>query len=312
MPYRHVPVMREEIISFLNCKPGGCYVDCTVGGAGHAKAILEKIVPGGLLIGIDQDPDAIANARAVLSSHGADVRLFHENFIRLPDILSHLRIEQVDGLIADLGLSLYQIENSGRGFSFLRDEPLDMRMNAGSGVTAQSILNTASESHLTHLFKEYGEERWAVQIARKIVSVRQSQPILTTQALVDVVCDAIPGPALWRRKKHPGTKIFMALRIHVNQELEVLDGFLDVALAALKPGGRMGILTFHSLEDRMVKQRFRSWEGRCVCPPDFPQCVCHRRQQAVVLTRKAIRPSPAEVAVNPMSRSANLRVVEKC
>jgi len=311
MKYRHTPVMLDEIITYLNCKPGNCYVDCTLGGAGHSRAILEKILPDGLLIGIDQDADAISNATHLLKPYGSNVRLFHENYVHLPNILSQLNILKVDGIIADLGLSLNQIENSGRGFSFQKNEPLDMRMNVASEITAADIVNNESQAQLETIFRDYGEERWARKIAQKIIAVRTVQKISTSQDLAKWVCDAIPARAQHQRKKHPATKVFMALRIAVNRELEVLEAFLDDALDLLNPGGRMCFLSFHSLEDRIVKRRFRSWEGNCTCPRDFPECICNNKKSVKILTRKAGRPSDAEVSDNPMARSACLRVAEK-
>ena len=311
MMYRHTPVMLDEMITYLNCKPGKCYVDCTVGGAGHSGAILEKILPDGLLIGIDQDADAIANATRLLKTYSSNVRLFHENYVHLPNILSQLNILKVDGIIADLGLSLNQIENSGRGFSFQKNEPLDMRMNATSGVTAEEIVNNETQAQLETIFRDYDEERWARKIAQKIIAGRAVQKIRTSQELAKIVCDAIPGRALHQRKKHPATKVFMSLRIAVNRELEVLDAFMNDALDLLTPGGRMCFLSFHSLEDRIVKRRFKEWEGNCTCPPDFPQCICHIKKSVKILTRKVGRPTADEVAGNPMARSACLRVAEK-
>lgn len=311
MPYHHIPVMLNEIIAYLNCRPGKCYVDCTLGGAGHSRAILEKIAPDGLLIGIDQDADAIANATHLLKPYGSNVRLFHENYVHLPNILSQQNILHVDGIIADLGLSLNQIEQSGRGFSFQKNEPLDMRMNADAGLTAEEIVNTETEAELERIFRDYGEERWARKIARKIIAVRALRNIRTTQDLTDIVCDAIPGRSLHQRKKHPATKVFMALRIAVNRELEVLETFMDSVLECLNPGGRICFLSFHSLEDRIVKTRFKEWEGACTCPPDFPKCVCGREKKVNILTRKALRPTVDEVSGNPMARSACLRAAEK-
>ncbi|MDA8403056.1 MAG: 16S rRNA (cytosine(1402)-N(4))-methyltransferase RsmH [Desulfobacteraceae bacterium] len=311
MMYHHTPVMLDEIIAYLNCKPGKRYVDCTLGGAGHSSAILEKILPDGLLIGIDQDADAITNAERLLKPYGSNVRLFHENYVHLPDILSQLNLLKVDGIIADLGLSLHQIESSGRGFSFQKSEPLDMRMNAASGITAEDIVNFETQAQLETIFRDYGEERWARKIAQRMIAVRAERKIRTSQELVKIVCDAIPGRSLHQRKKHPATKVFMALRIAVNRELEVLESFMDGVLDLLNPGGRICFLTFHSLEDRIVKRRFKAWEGNCTCPPDFPECVCHPKKSVKILTRKAVRPTPSEVAGNPMARSACLRVAEK-
>jgi len=311
MIYRHTPVMLNEVIAYLKCEPGKRYVDCTIGGAGHSRAILEKILPDGLLIGIDQDSDAIENATHVLKPYAANTHLFHDNYINLPNILSQLNISRVDGVIADLGLSLHQIESSGRGFSFSRDEPLDMRMNVESEITAQDIVNNASAGHLEKVIREYGEERWARKIARHIVTVRAERSIRTSKELAQIVYEAMPKRFVHKRKTHPATKVFMALRIAVNKELEVLDSFISDAVNFLNPGGRICFISFHSLEDRIVKRRFLDLEGKCTCPPDFPKCVCNRRKIVRVLSRKVIRPMPQEIKVNPMARSARLRVAEK-
>lgn len=311
MTYRHIPVMLNEVMAYLDCRPGKYYVDCTVGGAGHSSAILEKIKSDGLLIGIDQDADAIQNAVQILTPYVSNVRLIHDNYVNLPNILSQLNISKVDGIIADLGLSLYQIENSGRGFTFQKTQPLDMRMDAASGRTAADIVNTATEEDLDRIFKTFGEERWAKKIARRIIAVRSGHPIQTTTELADIVCDAIPNRSMHQRKKHPATKVFMALRIAVNRELEVLEAFIADAVKFLNPGGRICFLSFHSLEDRIVKRQFLALEGKCTCPPDFPECVCNQKQIVRILTRKVVRPTPEETERNPMARSACLRVAEK-
>jgi len=303
--------MRNEVMAYLNCKPGKCYVDCTVGGAGHSSAILEKIKPDGLLVGIDQDADAIQNAVQVLKPDVSNVRLIHDNYINLPNILSQLNICKVDGIIADLGLSFNQIENSGRGFSFLKSEPLDMRMDASAGITAADIVNNETAESLERIFKSYGEERWARKIARRIVTVRTGRRIQTSTDLAKIVCAAIPDRSMHQRRKHPATKVFMALRIAVNNELEVLESFIAGAVDFLNPGGRICFLSFHSLEDRIVKRRFKDLEGKCTCPPDFPECVCNRKQIVRILTRKVVRPTETEININPMARSACLRAAEK-
>ncbi|MDZ7830885.1 MAG: 16S rRNA (cytosine(1402)-N(4))-methyltransferase RsmH [Desulfobacterales bacterium] len=311
MQYRHIPVMVEEILGFLNCKPGQICVDCTVGGAGHAKAIIETIMPDGLLIGIDQDAAAIEAASRELSAHKHNVHLIHDNFVNLPEILMRLNISAADGILADLGLSLYQLESSGRGFSFQGEEPLDMRMNTDYSNTAEDIINSASHETLKHIFKSYGEEKWAGAIAGKIVERRKHQQIRTTRELVDLVYAAIPARVLGKRKIHPATKVFMALRIAVNSELERLEQFLSAAVDALKPGGRLCILSFHSLEDRIVKHRLKALANPCTCPRDFPQCVCGKKPVVRVLTRKVRRPGDAEIENNPMARSTRLRAAEK-
>lgn len=303
--------MPKEVVDYLNCRPGMIYVDGTIGGCGHAGQICQKILPDGLLIGIDQDIDAIVNARQALKSYASIVRLFHGNFINLPDFLSQLKIGAVDGILLDLGLSLNQIENSGRGFSFRKDEPLDMRMNNQSGETAEYLINNMAQKDLQTLFKNYGEERWAKQIARKIEEVRKQKKIQRSKELAQIVIDAIPGHGLSKQKIHPATRIFMALRIAVNHELERLETFMEQAVEYLNPGGRLCVLSFHSLEDRIVKQRLKSLEKGCSCPPLLPQCICGGKPRIRILTKKVLRPSREEVAANPMARSTRLRAAEK-
>jgi 16S rRNA (cytosine1402-N4)-methyltransferase len=303
--------MPKEVMYYLNCRPAKIFVDGTIGGCGHAGKICEKILPDGLLIGIDQDMDAIANAEKVLGSYASNVRLFHGNFIHLPDVLSQLKIAAVDGILLDLGVSLHQIENSGRGFSFRRDEPLDMRMDQQSGETAESLINNLTREDLRNLFRDYGEERWAKQIAHKIVNVRKQKKIRTSKQLAQIVIDAIPGHALSKQKIHPATRVFMALRIAVNQELERLKMFMEQAADFLDTGGRLCVLSFHSLEDRIVKQQLKALEKGCSCPPQLPMCVCGQKPQVSILTKKVVRPSTQEVIANPMARSTRLRAAEK-
>jgi 16S rRNA (cytosine1402-N4)-methyltransferase len=303
--------MPNEVAYYLNCRPGKIFVDGTIGGCGHAGKICEKILPDGFLIGIDQDMDAIANAENVLGSYGPNIRLFHGNFIQLPDFLSQLKIAAVDGILLDLGVSRHQIENSGRGFSFRRDEPLDMRMDMQSGQTAESLINNLARQDLRNLFKDYGEERWAKQIAHKIVTVRKQKKIQTSKQLAQIVIDAIPGHALPKQKIHPATRVFMALRIAVNQELERLKTFMEQAADFLNPGGRLCVLSFHSLEDRIVKQQLKALEKGCSCPPQLPMCVCGQNPQVSILTKKVVRPTTEEVIANPMARSTRLRAAEK-
>ncbi|MFZ1986437.1 MAG: 16S rRNA (cytosine(1402)-N(4))-methyltransferase RsmH [Desulfatitalea sp.] len=311
MAYRHTSAMLNEAMSCLSCRPGGIYVDCTLGGAGHARAICEQIVPDGLLIGIDQDPEAIANAQAFLQSYSANIRLFHGNFIHLPDYLVQLRVDAVDGILLDLGLSQHHLEASGRGFSFQKDEPLDMRMDTRGATRAQDLIADFSEDQLTHIFRQYGEERWAKRIARAIVAARATTPIRTTGQLVAIVRAAVPGRAAAQQKIHPATRVFQALRIAVNEELTCLERFLEMAVDLLKPGGRMCVLSFHSLEDRMVKQRFKHLAQSCTCPPRQPQCNCAGRATLRLVTKKALRPTPRETEENPMARSTRLRCAEK-
>ena len=311
MRFHHVSVMPVETIEYLNCTPGKIYVDCTLGGSGHAGRICKKIQPGGTLIGIDQDIDAINNAQAVLKQAGGVIHLVHDNFVHLPAILSRLDIQAADGILLDLGLSLHQIEASGRGFSFSRDEPLDMRMNIESDLRAEDIVNSENEAALTKIFKTYGEERRARQIARKIVSQRKRQRIRTSRQLSQTVLAAVPKENRRKAKIHPATRVFMALRIAVNKELVRLDSFLDFAVDCLNQGGRLCIISFHSLEDRRVKHKFREFEKGCTCPPKFPQCICGNKPAAKILTRKVVIPTREEIDNNPMARSAKLRVLEK-
>lgn len=304
MPYRHVPVMLAEVLEFLNCRPGRTYVDGTLGGAGHARAVLERTAPNGRLIGLDQDADAIANAASVLRPFGDRVHLVHANFEHLPEILHGLGIAGADGILLDLGVSLHHYEGSGRGFSFQKDEPLDMRMDVRGPQTAAEIVNAASEDELRALFLEYGEERFAGRIARRIVAARRMSPVRTSAALARVVAGAVPGRSHGRI--HPATRVFMALRIAVNRELERLQALLEALPQVLAPGGRICVLTFHSLEDRIVKQRFKALEvpRRAADPGDPARCLR-------VLTRKVVRPSAEETAANPPARSTKLRAAER-
>jgi 16S rRNA (cytosine1402-N4)-methyltransferase len=286
-------------------------VDCTIGGSGHARAVCDKILPDGLLIGIDQDIVAVENARKVLKPFEFNVHLFHDDFVNLPNILKRLEITAVDGILLDLGVSLFQIESSGRGFSFKKDEPLDMRMNQEASTKAEDLINNMEGKNLRKIFQEYGEERWAGQIARKIVKERKRKSIRSSLQLARIVYDAVPGRAKFNQKIHPATRVFMALRIAVNKELEKLDLFMANVANLLSPKGRLCILSFHSLEDRIVKTRIRDLEKTCVCPPDFPKCVCNKKREVCSLTKKPVRPSEEEIIKNPMARSAKLRAMER-
>ena len=311
MQFHHVPAMPTETVDYLNCKPGKIYVDCTLGGSGHALRICEKIQPNGVLIGIDQDADATNHARQALRSCQAVVHIVHANFVQLPNILSQFKIAAADGILVDLGLSYHQIEGSGRGFSFRKDEPLDMRMNTDSTLTAADIVHQEGENSLVKIFKDYGEERWARRIARKIIVARKKHPIRTSGQLAGIVLSAVPQGARRRQKIHPATRVFMALRIAVNRELEHLETFLGFVADYLNPGGRLCVLSFHSLEDRIVKRRFQALAKGCTCPPNFPQCVCKTKPAVRILTRKVVRPMPEEIESNPMARSTRLRALEK-
>ena len=269
-------------------------------------AICERILPDGMLIGIDQDMDAITNARIALQSYSSYIHLFHGNFKDLPQYLARIKLDAVDGILLDLGLSLHQLESSGRGFSFQKDEPLDMRMDKRSETRASDLINDLSEDALRNMFKGLGEERWSKQIARGIVKRRRQEKIQTSRQLAQIVSEAIP-----RRKAevriHPATRVFMALRIAVNRELEVLGHFMAGVADWLNPAGRLCVLSFHSLEDRIVKQQIRTMEKGCICPPKAPACVCGQKPVMRSLTKKVVRPTAAEVARNPMARSTRLR-----
>ena len=303
--------MLNEVVNYLKCRPGSVYVDGTLGGCGHARAICEKIFPGGTFIGIDQDIDAISNSETVLKNYSSSIHLFHGNFDLLSEFLEQLEIDSVDGILLDLGLSQHQIENSGRGFSFRKDEPLDMRMDIQSRQTAEKLVNNLSQQELQKLFREYGEERRAKQIAKNIVRIRRREEIRTSKQLAQIIIDSIPAKAASRQKIHPATRVFMALRIAVNRELERLETFLEHAVDLLNPGGRLCVLSFHSLEDRIVKQRFKALEKGCTCAPQLPQCVCGQEPQLRILTKRVARPTEEEIAANPMARSTRLRAAEK-
>jgi 16S rRNA (cytosine1402-N4)-methyltransferase len=303
--------MLKEVISYLNCHPGQTYVDGTLGGSGHAAAICDLISPDGVFIGIDQDIDAINHAKAVLQKYDLQIHILHGNFFRLPEFFSQLNIHAVDGILLDLGLSQHQLENSGRGFSFRKDEPLDMRMDIQSSQTAGQLVNNLAQNDLQKIFKEYGEERWAKRIAGNIIRIRSQNKIRTSSQLAQIVTESIPGRAAAKQKIHPATRVFMALRIAVNRELERLTAFMEYAVDYLAPGGRLCVLSFHSLEDRIVKQRFKALEKGCTCPPRLPQCVCGQKPRIRILTKKIVRPTAEEVAANPMARSTRLRAAEK-
>ena len=296
---------------YLNCKPGKIYVDCTLGGSGHARDICGKIFPDGLLIGIDQDQDAITNARRALRPYATNVRLFHGNFSRLPDFLSELNIAAVDGMLLDLGLSLHHLENSGRGFSFQKDEPLDMRMDVRTATTAADLVNGLPADELEKIFKQYGEEQRARSIARAVAKARHKDKIQTSKQLAQIIRKTIPRRAAVHQKIHPATRVFMALRIAVNQELEILDDFMSRVTDFLNPKGRLCVLSFHSLEDRIVKRHLKVLEKGCICPPKLPQCTCNKQPTIRRLTKRVVRPKNEEISVNPMARSTRLRAAEK-
>lgn len=303
--------MPDEVIRFLEPTVGGTYLDGTLGGGGHAALIAEQCIPGnGILIGIDQDLEALEAAGQRLEKYGAGVRLLHGNFSELEHHLSGLGIEQLDGFILDLGVSSHQLDSPERGFSFQQDAPLDMRMDGSLGNTAADLVNSLPEAELERIIKEYGEERWARRIAAFIVKARQEAPIERTLHLVDIIKGAVPK-AKWEERIHPATRTFQALRIAVNQELESLERGLRSAINHLKPGGRGVVIAFHSLEDRIVKHIFREYASGCTCPRHLPVCVCGNQPRVRILTGRPVMATDEEIARNPRSRSAKLRAAEK-
>ena len=304
--FKHIPVLFNETIDALNVRPDGIYVDCTAGGGGHCAAVAERLTTG-RIIAIDQDPEAVANLQERFKNNGR-VTIVHDNFVNISSILENLGIDGVDGIMADLGVSSHQLDTDERGFSFHKDAPLDMRMSM-EGMSAADLVNTASQSELQKIIYTYGEEKFAPSIARNIVKAREKKPIETTFELVDIIKASMPMKA--KRDGHPARKTFQALRIEVNGELEKLERALDDMFEALNPSGRIAIITFHSLEDRIVKKKFNKFCEGCICPPEFPVCVCGRKPRARLPQHKAIEPSKEELAVNNRSRSAKLRVLER-
>ncbi|NDY73590.1 16S rRNA (cytosine(1402)-N(4))-methyltransferase [Desulfobacter hydrogenophilus] len=311
MVFEHTSVMPNQVHAYQNLKPGDICVDCTLGGCGHAMATLKAIGSDGLLIGIDQDMDAIANARNVLHPFQDNVRLYHNNFSDLPDILKDAGINGVNSILLDLGFSLNQLTQSKRGFSFKKDEPLDMRMDVRNSLTAHQVVNTYSEKQLIDIFFTYGEERFSRRMAKAIIEKRACTPIATSLELAGVLENAMPARAKAKQKIHPATRVFQALRIVVNRELERLETFIQAVPSMLVKGGRISIISFHSLEDRIVKQRLRAFENGCTCPRQFPQCICGFVKQMESVTRKPVTADSDEIKANPMARSAKLRVAQR-
>lgn len=307
--FHHLSVLPDEVIRFLEPADGKTYLDGTLGGGGHSALILEK-APGAHVIGIDRDQAALAAAGARLARHGNHVRLIHGDFAGVAGHLSTLGVTELDGFILDLGVSSHQLDTRERGFSFQQDAPLDMRMDTGSGETAADLVNELPEAELERIIAEYGEERWARRIASFIVKERAESPITTTFRLVDIIKGAVPK-AKWDERIHPATRTFQALRIAVNTELDSLEQGMRAALDLLKPGGRGVIISFHSLEDRIVKHIFREYAEGCTCPRQFPVCVCGKQPRVRILTNRPVTATQAETDDNQRARSAKLRAVEK-
>ena len=307
--FHHVSVLLDECIEALNIRPDGIYVDGTLGGAGHSYHIAEKLTTG-RLIGIDRDPVALAAAGKRLEPFGDRVTLVHSNFCRMAQVLEELEIPGVDGILLDLGVSSPQLDDGARGFSYMADAPLDMRMDSGDALTAHTVVNTWSQEELKRILYDSGEERYAPAIAAAIVRRRETAPIETTLELVDVIRSAMPAAAL-REKQHPAKRSFQAIRIAVNDELNSVSQAMETMIPKLNPGGRLAVITFHSLEDRIVKSAMAAGAKGCICPPEFPVCVCGRKPQVKLLTRKPIVSGDEELDRNPRARSAKLRVCEK-
>ena len=307
MKFEHISVMLNETVDALNIQPQGIYLDCTLGGGGHAFKIGEKLDAGGVLIGIDRDEDAINAAREKLSGLTCKVEIIHCNFSELDKILDDLQIEKIDGAIFDLGVSSHQIDTAERGFSYMHDAPLDMRMDRTKNFSAFDVINNYSEENLVKIFSEYGEERFSKRIAKNIVGARKNSAIATTGELVRIIENAVPKIS---DGGHPAKRVFQAVRIEVNHELEILESAVTAAVNRLKSGGRIAVITFHSLEDRIVKQTFKKLAQGCICPKNFPVCVCNHKAEIKILG-KAETATADELNKNSRAKSAKLRTAEK-
>ncbi len=307
--FTHCPVLLEECIQGLKIRPDGVYVDGTLGRAGHSREIARRLTTGRLIC-TDLDDAALAAAKTRLADWMDRVTLVHSNFARIPEVLTELGIEGADGVLLDLGVSSPQLDDPERGFSYMHDAPLDMRMDRGQALTAATVVNEWPEEALSRIFSRYGEERYAQSIARRICKVRQEKPIETTLELVEVIRSAMPAAAL-REKQHPAKRVFQAIRIAVNDELTSVSDAVDAIIPRLNPGGRLCIITFHSLEDRIVKTGYAQHARGCICPPEFPVCVCGQKPEIKLTPKKPILPSAGEIKRNPRARSAKLRIAEK-
>ena len=310
MEFQHKSVLLQECIDALNIRPDGIYLDGTLGGAGHSSQIARRLTEGGRLIGVDRDRTALAAAKERLAPYADRVTLVHSNFAEIDAILDSLGIPAVDGMLFDLGVSSPQLDDASRGFSYMADAPLDMRMDKDDALTAGEVVNTWPQGELRRILYDYGEERYAPQIAAAICRAREKAPVETTLELVDIIRSAMPAQAL-REKQHPAKRIFQAIRIAVNDELGAVSRMMQAAVGRLNPGGRLAVITFHSLEDRIVKSEMQQAARGCTCPPEFPVCVCGKKPLVKLVTRKPIVSGPAELEGNPRARSAKLRVAEK-
>ena len=310
MEFQHKSVLLQECIDALNIRPDGIYLDGTLGGAGHSSQIARRLTEGGRLIGVDRDRTALAAAKERLAPYADRVTLVHSNFAEIDAILASLGIPAVDGMLFDLGVSSPQLDDASRGFSYMADAPLDMRMDKDDALTAGEVVNTWPQGERRRILYDYGEERYAPQIAAAICRAREKAPVETTLELVDIIRSAMPAQAL-REKQHPAKRSFQAIRIAVNDELGAVSRMMQAAVGRLNPGGRLAVITFHSLEDRIVKSEMQQAARGCTCPPEFPVCVCGKKPLVKLVTRKPIVSGPAELEENPRARSAKLRVAEK-
>lgn len=310
MEFQHKSVLLQECIDALNIRPDGIYLDGTLGGAGHSSQIACRLTEGGRLIGVDRDRTALAAAKERLAPYADRVTLVHSNFAEIDAILDSLGIPAVNGMLFDLGVSSPQLDDASRGFSYMADAPLDMRMDKDDALTAGEVVNTWPQGELRRILYDYGEERYAPQIAAAICRAREKAPVETTLELVDIIRSAMPAQAL-REKQHPAKRSFQAIRIAVNDELGAVSRMMQAAVGRLNPGGRLAVITFHSLEDRIVKSEMQQAARGCTCPPEFPVCVCGKKPLVKLVTRKPIVSGPAELEENPRARSAKLRVAEK-
>ena len=309
MEFSHKPVLLEECLEGLHIRPDGIYLDGTLGGAGHSSEIVKRLTTG-RLIGVDRDQVALDAAAKRLAPYEDRVTLVHENFQEIASVLDRLGLDRIDGMLFDLGVSSPQLDDAERGFSYMADAPLDMRMNREDSLTAWDVVNTWDRAELKRILYEYGEERYAPQIAAAIERRRSEHPIETTLELAEIIRSAMPPQAL-REKQHPAKRSFQAIRIAVNDELGAVSRMMEAAIPRLKPGGRLAVITFHSLEDRIVKSAMQQAAKGCTCPPEFPVCVCGKKPQIKIITRKPITSGPEELEENPRARSAKLRVAEK-
>ncbi|MBE6560528.1 MAG: 16S rRNA (cytosine(1402)-N(4))-methyltransferase RsmH [Ruminococcaceae bacterium] len=311
MEFQHISILAPECMEALNPARGGIYVDCTAGGGGHSLEIARRLPTGGRLICLDRDDAALAACEKRLAEYADRVTLVKSNFSALDSALDMLGIEKIDGVMWDLGVSSYQLDEKSRGFSYTAEAPLDMRMDQSGGMSAADVVNTYSEAELIRILRDYGEEKFAPRIAHTICTARESKPLSTTTELAEIIYQSIPAAARRKEAQHPARRTFQAIRIEVNGELDAIAPSIESAIARLNAGGRAAVITFHSLEDRIVKQTFASLSFGCTCPPDFPVCVCGNKPKIALLNKKPILPSEEELQINPRSHSAKLRCAEK-